>query len=111
MERVKEIYRLFKKHGFQLAGLRSFGKYITADDVAQKRVLAEKLRADAEKFASVKRETSKQLAKIPASSKGVRVSKNRWQKWLAIAAGAGIIGMVVSNRSLARRAPRAHAPR
>lgn len=94
MERVKEIYRLFKKHKFQLAGLRSFGKYITAEDVAQKRVLAEELRADAARFANVKRETSKQLAKIPASSKGVRRSGNGRKKWLAIAAGAGIIGVI-----------------
>lgn len=94
MERVKEIYRLFKKHQFKLAGLRSFGKYITAEDVAVKRALAEELRGDANKFAAVKRETSKQLAKIPASSKGVRVSNNGWKKWLAIAAGAGIIGVV-----------------
>lgn len=94
MERVKEIYRMFKKHKFQLAGLRSFGKYITVEDVAQKRVLAEELRADAARFANVKREASKRLAKIPASSKGVRVSNNDWKKWLAIAAGAGIIGIV-----------------
>lgn len=41
MERVKEIYRLMKKHGLELAGLRSFGRYITEDDIAQKRRLAE----------------------------------------------------------------------
>ncbi len=92
--RVKEIYRLFKKHGFKLAGLRSFGKYITAEDVAVKRALAEKLRANPQEFANAKRHASTQLAKIPASSKGVRVSNNGWKKWLAIAAGAGIIGAI-----------------
>ena len=47
IERVKEIYHLFKKHGFKLAGLRSpFGEYLTDEDVAKKRELAEKLRAD-----------------------------------------------------------------
>ena len=53
---------------------------------------AEKLRAQAQEFANVKRHASMQLAKIPASSKGMRVSKKGWKKWLAIGVGAGIIG-------------------
>ncbi len=44
MELVKEIYRLFKKHGFQLAGLRSFDQYLTDEDIARKRQLADQLR-------------------------------------------------------------------
>lgn len=100
--RVKEIYRLFKKHGFKLAGLRSFGKYITEEDVAVKRALAEELRASPQEFANVKRQASAQLAKIPASSKGVRVSNNGWKKWLAIVAGAGIIGAVALRPRLQR---------
>ena len=80
IERVKEIYRLFKKHGFKLAGLRSFGKYITEEDVAQKRLLAEELRADAEKFAQVKRESAEALAKIPVMSKGVGRSEGQGKK-------------------------------
>ncbi len=44
IERVKEIYRLFKKHGFELAGLRSFGRYITDEDIVRKRALADQLR-------------------------------------------------------------------
>ncbi len=51
MERVKEIYRLFKKHGFQVAGLRSFGVYLTDEDLAERRALADALRRDAERFA------------------------------------------------------------
>jgi predicted amino acid dehydrogenase len=39
IERAKEMYRLMKKHGLQLAGLRSFGRYITEEDLAQKRRL------------------------------------------------------------------------
>ena len=35
MERVKEIYKLFGKHGFQIAGLRSFEEYITDEDIAE----------------------------------------------------------------------------
>jgi predicted amino acid dehydrogenase len=40
VERVKEMYRLMKKHGLELAGLRSFGKHISAEDIAEKRRLA-----------------------------------------------------------------------
>ena len=46
IERVKEIFKLFQKHQFRIAGLRSFGRYVTDVDVAQKRELAEQLRAD-----------------------------------------------------------------
>ncbi len=50
MERVKEIYRLFKKHGLQLEGLRSFGRYVTDEEVARKRELADDLRRHPEKL-------------------------------------------------------------
>ncbi len=97
IERVKEIYRLFKKHGFKLAGLRSFGKYITAEDVAQKRLLAEELRANAEKFAKVKRDSSEALAKIPVMSKGVGRSEGQFKKWALLGGSisAVMLGMVL----------------
>ncbi|GAB4450309.1 MAG: serine carboxypeptidase [Chloroflexi bacterium OHK40] len=44
IERVKEMYRLWQKHGLQLAGLRSFGVYVTDDMIAEKRRLAEERR-------------------------------------------------------------------
>lgn len=44
MDRVKEMYRLMKKHGLELAGLRSFGRYITDDDIIEKRRLADERR-------------------------------------------------------------------
>jgi predicted amino acid dehydrogenase len=72
IDRVKEIYRLFKKHGFQLAGLRSFGKYITDTDVEKKRLLAERLRRDQVYFEQAKLEAGQKLAEIPAMSKGVK---------------------------------------
>lgn len=98
IERVKEIYRLFKKHDFKLAGLRSHGKYITAADVAAKRARAEELRAlqraDAQAYARTIQAAGAALAKIPKASKGVKSSRGDMKKWLAIAAGAGIIGAV-----------------
>ncbi len=44
MERVKEMYRLWQKHGLELAGLRSFGVYVTDEMVTEKRRLAEERR-------------------------------------------------------------------
>ena len=41
MDRVKEMYRLFKKHGLKLAGLRTFDQYVTPEMVAEKRRLAD----------------------------------------------------------------------
>ncbi|MGE5815934.1 MAG: serine carboxypeptidase, partial [Acidobacteriota bacterium] len=52
--RVKEIYRLFRKHGFRLGGLRSFGKYVTDEDVAAKRARADELRADPALFEQIR---------------------------------------------------------
>ncbi|HRO89936.1 MAG TPA: serine carboxypeptidase, partial [Promineifilum sp.] len=72
MERVKEIYRLFKKHEFQIAGLRSHDEYVTDGMVAEKRKLADQLRADREMFARVQSESAAKLATIPVSSKGVK---------------------------------------
>jgi predicted amino acid dehydrogenase len=75
IDRVKEIYHLFRKHDFRLAGLRSFGKYVTDDDVAVKRRLADELRSDPALFERVRREAAVKLAMLPASSKGVRADR------------------------------------
>jgi predicted amino acid dehydrogenase len=50
MEKVKEMYRLFQKHGLQLEGLRSFGEYITDEEISRKRELADELRKHPEKL-------------------------------------------------------------
>jgi predicted amino acid dehydrogenase len=50
MEKAKEMYRLFKKHGLQLEGLSSFGHYVTEEEVARKRELADDLRRHPEKL-------------------------------------------------------------
>lgn len=46
MDRVKEMHRLMKKHGLELAGLRSFDRYITDADIAEKRRLADQRRRE-----------------------------------------------------------------
>ncbi|MBN1137532.1 MAG: serine carboxypeptidase [Anaerolineae bacterium] len=50
VDRVKEIYRLFKKHGLQLEGLHSFGRPISDEEIARKRELVEELRQHPEKL-------------------------------------------------------------
>lgn len=97
MERVKEIYRLFKKHEFQIAGLRSHDEYVTDEMVAEKRKLADQLRADREMFARVQSESAAKLATIPVSSKGVKAKRGGvWRPVAALgaaaaAAGAGVL--------------------
>jgi len=94
LERVKEIYRLFNKHQFKLAGLRSFGQYITDEDVMQKRALAEQLRNDADLLARTRLETGEQLERIPVMAKGVQAKKDRGQVlWLGTA--ALVVGLAV----------------
>jgi predicted amino acid dehydrogenase len=104
IERVKEIYHLFKKHNFQLAGLRSFGEYITDEDVAQRRVLADRLRSDPELFAQISRQAMDQLAAIPPMSKGVPAGSRNWQKWALLLAVAGIIGLFITRGRKSGRA-------
>lgn len=82
MDRVKEIYRLSRKHGFKLAGLRSFGEYVTPEIVAAKRKLAEELRADPARFARLQRDAAEKLADIPMMSKGVSQSKSIAPGWM-----------------------------
>jgi hypothetical protein len=94
LEQVKEIYRLFKKHNFQLAGLRSFGKYITDEDVQFKRQIADQLRNDPERFTIVKREASEKLETIPPMAKGVTAGKVGWQAWLGVGVVLGILGLL-----------------
>jgi hypothetical protein len=63
-EKVKEIYRLFRKHGFQIAPL-------TDALVAEKNALAEELRRDPVRFERVRAEAAARIARIPPRAKGV----------------------------------------
>jgi predicted amino acid dehydrogenase len=95
IERVKEIYRLFKKHGFQLAGLRSHGRYLTEDDLARRRALAQALRSDPQHFRQIQQTASEQLARIPAMSKGVQAGGGRARRWAWAAAAVGLVGLLL----------------
>jgi hypothetical protein len=103
-ERVKEIYRLFRKHGFQLAGLRSFGRYVTDDDVAVKRALADELRQAPDRFTVVQQQAAEQLARLPAMSKGVASgSSTQTLAWIAAGAAVGGLVLVLASRGRRRR--------
>ncbi|BAM00614.1 MULTISPECIES: serine carboxypeptidase [Caldilinea] len=92
MERVKEIYKMAQKHGFKLAPLRSFGKYVTEEDFAAKRALAEKYRNDPALFAAVQAEAQRKLQEIPVMAKGVRQSNGFDKRWLTVGAAGAALG-------------------
>jgi predicted amino acid dehydrogenase len=100
LEQVKEIYRLFKKHNFQLAGLRSFGRYITDQDVLARRKLADQLRSDPERFTIVVQEAGEKLAAIPPMAKGVRAGGLGWQAWLGAGVALGAFGLLLYRRQV-----------
>jgi predicted amino acid dehydrogenase len=70
-QRVKEIYRLFRKHGFQIAPLRSFGQLLTDELVDGKRARADELNRDPKLLERVKAEAAAKIAKIAPRAKGV----------------------------------------
>jgi hypothetical protein len=69
--KVKEIYRLFRKHGFQIAPLRTFGALLSDALVAEKNARAEELRRDHALLRRVKAEAAARIAKMPPRAKGV----------------------------------------
>jgi predicted amino acid dehydrogenase len=69
--KVKEIYRLFRKHGLEIAPLRTFGELLTDELVAEKNARAEELLRDPSLLARVKAEAAAKIAKIPPRAKGV----------------------------------------
>jgi predicted amino acid dehydrogenase len=70
-ERVKEIYRLFRRHRFEIAPLRTFGAALTPELVAEKNARAEELRRHPALFERVRREAAERIARIPPRAKGV----------------------------------------
>lgn len=83
IDKVKEIYRLFKKHGFRIAGLRSFDQLVTDAQVAEKKRLAEALRADPARLERTMSEAAVRLAVIPAAAKGIAARRQR-RPWVPV---------------------------
>jgi predicted amino acid dehydrogenase len=90
MDKVKEMYRLFKKHGLQLEGLRSFGRYVTDEEVAQKRRLADRMRQYPEELKAI-------ISEAGAKGTARSVAEGRDQRnapWLAVGlAAATVVGV------------------
>lgn len=103
MDRVKEIYKLSLKHGFKLAGLRSFEKYIVDEDIAAKRALADRYRADPALFAEVRAEAQAKLQDIPVYAKGISASKGLDKRWLTVAAAVGGFFLLVATLGRKRK--------
>jgi predicted amino acid dehydrogenase len=70
-DKVKEIYRLFRKHGFRIAPLRTFGAPLSDALVAEKNARADELRRDPARLQRVRAEAAARIAKIPPRAKGV----------------------------------------
>jgi predicted amino acid dehydrogenase len=85
MEKVKEIYRLFKKHEFHIAGLRSFGQELSDEDFAEKRRIAEELAVDPERLARTRDEVSKRIAEMPVEAKGVQRGEGAVKRLVSLA--------------------------
>jgi len=96
MERVKEIYRLFKKHGLELEGLRSFGKYVTDEEIATKRTLADELRRNPDQLGVLLKqaEISPSERHRPSVLQVHRIGIKRFA--LAVAAGIGGVAAVTA---------------
>jgi predicted amino acid dehydrogenase len=95
MERVKEIYKISLKHGFKLAPLRSFGKYVSEADLAARRALAEEYRSDAARFATVRADAQYKLQDIPIMAKGVKQTGAFDKRWLTVGAVVAALGALV----------------
>ena len=83
MTKVKEMYRLFQKHGLQLEGLRSFGHYITDEEIIGRRELADDLRQHPEKLAAL----IAQAEAAESAEPGPAQRSRRVGAWLAAVLG------------------------
>lgn len=105
VERVKEIYRLFKKHGLQLSGLRSHDEFLTDDDIARKRALADELRQHPERLAQLQEEARVQeIAGARHTNGHGGGARFQFRPWMGAAAGvaAGTVGWLLSRRERQR---------
>lgn len=99
IERVKEIYRLYKKHGLELSGIRSHGHFLTDDDLVEKRKLADELRNNPERLAAVQQQARQQLTK--SGAKSAKETKKTGLLWPMVAVGTAVAaaaGWLMSRR-------------
>lgn len=97
MERVKEIYRLYKKHGLKLSGIRSHGRFLTDEDLAQKRALADRLRRNPDLVAEMACRAEAEVSGRAAAADGEET-----KRLVAAGIGLGLLAAVIG-RWLRRR--------
>lgn len=91
VERVKEMYHLFKKHQLQLSGLRSHGHFLTDEDIARKRELADDLRQHPQKLTAVQTGPRTRATALPGTAPGSPL--RRFGVWGAAGLGALAVGL------------------
>ncbi len=87
MDKVKEMYHLFRKHGLQLEGLRSFGRYVTDEEVAHKRELADRFRQHPEELEEITAAAEVVGATRAVTERGLK----RQAPWIAVGLGAAVV--------------------
>ena len=110
LDKVKEIYRLFRKHGLELAGMRSFDKYVTDADLARRKRLADELRADPARFARVQEAARRGLEKGDRRTAARQEREERtgqgWRLGLLAAGSATLLSVILS--VIFRRSKKSH---
>lgn len=90
MSQVRDIYRLCEKHGFELAGLHSFGKLVDAAELARRRALADELRAHPERL-----EMARLQAQVAAEVGEIGETSPLSDVWPAGLGGLGVATAIV----------------
>jgi predicted amino acid dehydrogenase len=99
IDKVKEMYRLFLKHGLELEGLRSFGRYVSDSELDRKRELADDLRRHPEKLESLIAQAAQaETSKTPLRALPSRVFGHPALWLAAVGAMAAVAGLLLSRR-------------
>lgn len=70
--KVREMLKLFKKHGFELAPMRSLGRPVSDEEIAHKRQLVELLNRDELKKRRLLKRAAEEIATIQPMAKGIK---------------------------------------
>jgi predicted amino acid dehydrogenase len=95
VEQVREILRLFHKHQFQLSGIRTHDAFVTEEEIAAKRKLAEEFRAHPERLQAWLAGEGERTAEATAVTH-IRVGERQLPKRTAWMAGAGLLTVLLA---------------
>lgn len=103
LEKVKEIYRLFRKHGLKLAGMRSFDNYVTDADLERRSRLAAEYRANPEKFRQVQMEARRKLEEGDRRRAEQQDSPQDSSKWRGALIAGSVLALLAIIVGVARK--------